>query len=237
MTGSSSWAGIARVDRQKGLSNHGDRTCCYTDSRRSYRWLRVCLRSRARGRTSTSASRAERRARPLRHALADGEELRARPRTASGPVQVLRQHAKGRMTVWERIEVLQDEGAKPDHPLPELGPEPRRRLARHRGPAHQRPRRRALRARLHACAPARWTRPTARKLANLIYLAGEQRHAADRHERQRRRLSCRPASAASTATPRRSRRCARSAASCRASCACSATTPAAARTCRARAAS
>jgi acetyl-CoA carboxylase carboxyltransferase component len=50
---------------------------------------------------------------PYDLALAEGEELRARPRTASGPVQVLRQHAKGRMTVWERIETLQDRGEKP----------------------------------------------------------------------------------------------------------------------------
>ncbi|MDB4986907.1 MAG: acetyl-CoA carboxylase [Myxococcaceae bacterium] len=50
---------------------------------------------------------------PYDQALAAGEELRARPREAAGAVQVLRQHAKDRMTVWERIEVLQDKGSRP----------------------------------------------------------------------------------------------------------------------------
>ncbi|MET0339967.1 MAG: carboxyl transferase domain-containing protein [Polyangiales bacterium] len=50
---------------------------------------------------------------PYDQALAAGEELQARPRTAAGGVQILRQHAKGRMTVWERIDVLQDRGAQP----------------------------------------------------------------------------------------------------------------------------
>jgi acetyl-CoA carboxylase carboxyltransferase component len=50
---------------------------------------------------------------PYDTALRAGEELRRRPYAASGVVQVLRQHAKDRMTVWERIEVLQDKGAQP----------------------------------------------------------------------------------------------------------------------------
>lgn len=50
---------------------------------------------------------------PYDQALAAGEELRARPREAAGAVNVLRQHAKDRMTVWERIEVLQDKGTRP----------------------------------------------------------------------------------------------------------------------------
>ena len=50
---------------------------------------------------------------PYDQALRAGEELRSRPRTASGVVQTLRQHAKNRMTVWERIDVLQDRGAAP----------------------------------------------------------------------------------------------------------------------------
>jgi acetyl-CoA carboxylase carboxyltransferase component len=50
---------------------------------------------------------------PYDDALAQGEELRARPHSAAGPVQILRQHAKDRMTVWERIEVLQDPGTRP----------------------------------------------------------------------------------------------------------------------------
>jgi acetyl-CoA carboxylase carboxyltransferase component len=46
-------------------------------------------------------------------ALTQAEELRLKPQTAAGPVQILRQHAKGRMTVWERIDVLQDKGSEP----------------------------------------------------------------------------------------------------------------------------
>lgn len=46
-------------------------------------------------------------------ALQHGEELRRKPFTAAGTLQIIRQHAKGRMTVWERIEVLQDRGVQP----------------------------------------------------------------------------------------------------------------------------
>jgi acetyl-CoA carboxylase carboxyltransferase component len=45
--------------------------------------------------------------------LIDGQELRARPQTAAGTIQILRQHEKQRMTVWERIDVLRDKGARP----------------------------------------------------------------------------------------------------------------------------
>jgi acetyl-CoA carboxylase carboxyltransferase component len=50
---------------------------------------------------------------PYDEALAEGAELRDKPRAAAAPVQVLRQHAKGRMTVWERIDVLADKGERP----------------------------------------------------------------------------------------------------------------------------
>jgi acetyl-CoA carboxylase carboxyltransferase component len=50
---------------------------------------------------------------PYDDALAEGADLRARPRTAASAVQVLRQHAKDRMTVWERIDVLADKGERP----------------------------------------------------------------------------------------------------------------------------
>ncbi len=50
---------------------------------------------------------------PYDQALVHGEELRRRPYEAASTVQVLRQHAKGRMTVWERIDVLQDGQAQP----------------------------------------------------------------------------------------------------------------------------
>jgi len=50
---------------------------------------------------------------PYELALTQGEELRRKPYAAASTVQILRQHAKGRMTVWERIDVLQDKGSQP----------------------------------------------------------------------------------------------------------------------------
>lgn len=50
---------------------------------------------------------------PYDQALREGEELRARPQAAASTVQILRQHAKNRMTVWERIDVLNDKGERP----------------------------------------------------------------------------------------------------------------------------
>jgi acetyl-CoA carboxylase carboxyltransferase component len=50
---------------------------------------------------------------PYDKALREGELLRARPLTAAGPVQIGRQHAKRRMTVWERLDVLRDSGTEP----------------------------------------------------------------------------------------------------------------------------
>ncbi len=55
----------------------------------------------------------ERPSGPYDRARQEGEELRNKPRTAAGVVQVLRQHAKDRMTVWERIDVLKDKGSDP----------------------------------------------------------------------------------------------------------------------------
>ena len=50
---------------------------------------------------------------PYDEALREGELLRARPMTAAGPVPIGRQHAKRRMTVWERLDVLRDPGTEP----------------------------------------------------------------------------------------------------------------------------
>lgn len=50
---------------------------------------------------------------PYDQALRDGEELRRRPFEAAGTAARIRQHAKERMTVWERIEALQDADARP----------------------------------------------------------------------------------------------------------------------------
>lgn len=50
---------------------------------------------------------------PYEEALAEGLRLRQKPFDAAGPVARLRQHAKGRMTVWERIDTLKDKGSRP----------------------------------------------------------------------------------------------------------------------------
>jgi acetyl-CoA carboxylase carboxyltransferase component len=50
---------------------------------------------------------------PYDAALREGEQLRERPRTAAGPVPIGRQHAKRRMTVWERLDVVRDSGTEP----------------------------------------------------------------------------------------------------------------------------
>jgi len=50
---------------------------------------------------------------PYDLALAAGEELRRKPYAASSTIQTIRQHTKDRMTVWERIEVLQDPETQP----------------------------------------------------------------------------------------------------------------------------
>lgn len=52
--------------------------------------------------------------------LNDADELIQRPRIAAGDVAVARQHAKGRMTIWERIEVLTQE--RPDVLYQNWGP-------------------------------------------------------------------------------------------------------------------
>lgn len=42
-------------------------------------------------------------------ALREAEELRRRPYVSAGPENIIRQHSKGRMTIWERIRVLTPE--------------------------------------------------------------------------------------------------------------------------------
>jgi acetyl-CoA carboxylase carboxyltransferase component len=50
---------------------------------------------------------------PYDQAVAAGLELRQKPYAASPTIQVMRQHAKDRMTVWERIDVVKDPGTQP----------------------------------------------------------------------------------------------------------------------------
>ncbi len=45
--------------------------------------------------------------------LRDAQKLRDLPRKTAGPVQIGRQHAKGRMTVWERMDMLRDPDSDP----------------------------------------------------------------------------------------------------------------------------
>ena len=59
---------------------------------------------------------------PYDEAVREGELLRARPQTAAGPVQIGRQHAKRRMTVWERLDVLRDPGTEPTVLFQNWGP-------------------------------------------------------------------------------------------------------------------
>lgn len=55
-------------------------------------------------------------------AVREGELLRRRPRTAAGSVQIGKQHAKRRMTVWERIDVLRDPDTEPTILFQNWGP-------------------------------------------------------------------------------------------------------------------
>jgi len=55
-------------------------------------------------------------------ALKSGHDLIKRPRTAAGVVNIQKQHLKGRMTVWERIEVLMDPGSQPTVLFQNWGP-------------------------------------------------------------------------------------------------------------------
>lgn len=55
-------------------------------------------------------------------ALKSGHDLIKRPRIAAGVVNIQKQHLKGRMTVWERIEVLMDAGTEPTVLFQNWGP-------------------------------------------------------------------------------------------------------------------
>src|SRR5262245_10775359 len=72
--------------------------------------------------TGPDASAAANARGPYDVALAAGEELRRKPYVAAGAIQTIRQHAKDRMTVWERIEVLQDPNTQPTGLYPIWGP-------------------------------------------------------------------------------------------------------------------
>ncbi len=110
---------------------------------------------------------------PYDLALAQGQELRRKPQAAAGAIQVLRQHAKDRMTVWERIDVLQDQGTQPAILYQNWGPNLDgasivTAIVQIRG------RDVALYGHDFAVRAGSMDATNGRKLANLIYLAGDR---------------------------------------------------------------
>ena len=55
-------------------------------------------------------------------AIKSGQELLKRPRLAAGENNTRKQHLKNRMTVWERIDVLKNEGSEPTILFQNWGP-------------------------------------------------------------------------------------------------------------------
>ena len=110
---------------------------------------------------------------PYDLALAAGEELRRKPYAASSTIQTIRQHAKDRMTVWERIEVLQDPDSQPTILYQNWGPNLDgasivTAVIKIRG------RDVALYGHDFTVRAGSMDATNGRKLANLIYLAGER---------------------------------------------------------------
>jgi acetyl-CoA carboxylase carboxyltransferase component len=169
---------------------------------------------------------------PYEEAMKEGHDLIQRPIRSVSIDQIEKQHAKKRMTVWERIRVLSDEkplvlfqnwgknldGASLVTAVLNIGG---RDVAVY---GHD-----------FTVRAGSMDATNGSKLAKLFRLAGDRGIPLIGMNDSAGAFV--PASAASTATPRPSRRCARSAAWCPPSCACSASTPAAAPTCRGRAAS
>ena len=150
---------------------------------------------------------------PYDVALAMGQELRDKPRSAPTRVQVGTQHGKGRMTVWERIDTLKDPGDEPTILFQNWG----KNLdgaSIVTGVTKVNGRDTAFYGHDFTVRAGSMDATNGRKLANVMRLAGERGIP----------LVGMNDSAGSRA-------------SCRASCACSASTPAVAPTCRAKAAS
>lgn len=110
---------------------------------------------------------------PYDVAMEAGLELRRRPYEASGTLATLRQHAKERMTVWERIDVLQDPGSTPTVLYQNWGPNLDgaslvTAVVKIRG------RDVALYGHDFTVRAGSMDATNGRKLANVIYLAGER---------------------------------------------------------------
>lgn len=122
---------------------------------------------------SGATARADARRGPYDFAMEGGVELRDRPFTAAGTLPTLRQHAKDRMTVWERMDVLQDRGADPTILYQNWGPNLDgaslvTAIIRISG------RDVALYGHDFTVRAGSMDATNGRKLANLIYLAGER---------------------------------------------------------------
>jgi len=107
-------------------------------------------------------------------ALEEGRKLRRRPYDAAGTLATLRQHAKGRMSVWERIDVLQDSESAPIILYQNWGPNLDgasivTAIVRIRG------RDVALYGHDFTVRAGSMDATNGRKLANLIYLAAERK--------------------------------------------------------------
>lgn len=105
--------------------------------------------------------------------IIQAQDLRRRPYTAATTLQTLRQHAKGRMTVWERIDVLQDPTSKPTILYQNWGPNLDgasivTAIVQIRG------RDVALYGHDFTVRAGSMDATNGRKLANVIYLAGER---------------------------------------------------------------
>ncbi|MFO0747860.1 MAG: carboxyl transferase domain-containing protein [Myxococcota bacterium] len=146
-------------------------------------------------------------------ALAEGDALRRRPLVAGGVENIARQHAKHRMTVWERIDILSHD--EPDVLFENWGPQLDgaslvTAILKIAG------RDVAVYGHDFTVRAGSMDATNGRKLARLFHMAGEKGLPVIGLNDSAGAFG-RPASAASTASPRPSRRCARSTASCRAS--------------------
>ena len=113
------------------------------------------------GRRRPTDAAAARRTGPYDQALAAGEELRRRPYAAAGDAPDPPPARQGPDDGLGAHRGAPGPGHAADRPLPELGPEPRRRLARHRRSSRSAAATSRSTATTSRSAPARWTRPTA----------------------------------------------------------------------------
>ena len=104
-------------------------------------------------------------------ALNMGRELLEKPLAGGGLRRVMVQHAKARMTVWERIKVLTD--SEPNILCQNWGREPRRRVDRHRHPRRSKGRDVAVYGHDFTLRAGSMDATNGAKLARLIYMAGE----------------------------------------------------------------